>query len=169
MQSCRRRGRSSITPTATAISAGSATRRSTAGGCANGCPERTTSTSSAISTTGSGPKSACSATATAYGAPSSPRRCTATGWCTARSTSSTSMATTAGWTAFRPTRRAWCRTRRPKTTRRSSGRRSRSTGGATHSTFRKTGTCSSTRHTWAWRRRRRASGPTANSRRRYYL
>ncbi len=33
-------------------------------------------------------------------------RCTATGWCTARSTSSTSMATTAGWTAFRPTRRA---------------------------------------------------------------
>lgn len=33
----------------------------------------------------------------------------------------------------------------------------------------KTGTSSSTRHTWAWRRRRRASEPTANSRRRYYL
>ena len=39
------------------------------------------------------------------GAPFSPRRCTATGCGTARSTRSTSTATTAGWTASRPTPR----------------------------------------------------------------
>ena len=60
---------------------------------------------------------------------------------TGRSTSSTSTATTAGKTASRPTPRAWYRTRRRRTTRPSSGRRSRSTGGATRSTPRRTAAC----------------------------
>ena len=130
--------RSSTTPTATAISAGSGTSCSTDGGCANGCRARTTSTSSGISTTGSVPRYVCSATRTAYGAPSSRRRCTATGSATGRSTSSTSTATTAGKTASRPMPRAWYRTRRRRITRPSSGRRSRSTGRATRSTPRRT-------------------------------
>jgi len=61
---------------------------------------------------------------------------------TARSTRSTFTATTAGWTASRPTPGASCRTTRPKTTRRSSGTpQNRSTGGTTRSTPRRSAAC----------------------------
>lgn len=136
------RGRSSITPTATAISAGNGMPDWRGGGSANGCPVRRTSMCSGTSTAGSAPRSGCTATRRGSGAPSSPRRCTATGCSTARSTSSTSTATTAGGTASRPTPGAWCRTSRRRISRRSSGNRTPpSTGAAMRSRPRRQAAC----------------------------
>ena len=123
--------RSSITPTAIAISDGSGTRRSKAGGSANGFPGRRTFICWATSTAGSALRCGSTETRKGCGVFSCPMRCMPNGSRTAHSTKSTCTATTAGTTASPPMRPAWYRMRKPRISPPSSGIRSRSTGRAT--------------------------------------